>query len=448
MESVVLVTVDSLRPDHVGYHGYDRETTPYLDSLADRASTFSNAYAPVGGTRYAFPSILTSVTPLMHGGHDRVAESQTPVAEVFRDAGYRTGGFHSNLFLSAERGYVRGFDSFFDSKADPSLATRLRSYARKNLTGTPIYPLLQRAYDRVESSGGVNVGAFHVPAEELTDRAIAWLDAAAGEAPVFCWVHYMDVHHPYLPPAETQRHFREEPVGNRAAVKLRRKLVEEPEELTDAEFETVLDLYDAEIRRTDAAIERLVETARDRLDAPTVAVTADHGEHFLEHGSFSGAKASDVKCHVPLLVDGWGDAGEYDDLVGLCDLPPTLLDAAGLNAPSTYRGESLRALVAGGDWSRTEVVGGWEDDGRTYVYRDRNWTFVERPGDRPDELYDRRSDLGERENVLDEHPERVRTCRERLDRHRETVRATDTEVERVETDAATERRLRRLGYRE
>jgi arylsulfatase A-like enzyme len=93
-------------------------------------------------------------------------------------------------------------------------------------------------------------------------------------------------------------------------------------------------------------------------------------------------------------------------------------------------------------------VGGWEDDGRTYVYRDRNWTFVERPGDRPDELYDRRSDLGERENVLDEHPERVRTCRERLDRHRETVRATDTEVERVETDAATERRLRRLGYHE
>jgi len=448
MESVLLVTVDSLRPDHVGYHGYERETTPYLDSLADRASTFSNAYAHVGGTRYAFPSILTSVTPLMHGGHDRVAESQTPVAEVFRDAGYRTGGFHSNLFLSAERGYDRGFDTFFDSQADPSLATRLRSYARKNLRGTPVYPLLQRAYDAAESAGGVNVGAFHVPADELTDRTIEWLDSAAGDEPVFCWVHYMDVHHPYLPPAATQRHFRDEPVGKQAAVKLRRKLVEQPDELTAAEFETVLDLYDAEIRRTDAEIERLVETARERLDDLTVAVTADHGEHFLEHGYFSGARASDVKCHVPLLVEGWGDAGAYDELVGLCDLPPTLLDAAGLDSPPSYQGETLGALVFDGEWSRTDVVGGWEDDGRTYVYRDRDWTFVERPGDRSDELYDLEADPGERENVVDEYPDRVRACRRRLDRHRDAVRATDTEVERVETDAATEERLRRLGYRE
>jgi len=448
MESVLLVTVDSLRPDHVGYHGYERETTPYLDSLADRASTFSNAYAHVGGTRYAFPSVLTSVTPLMHGGHDRIAESQTPVAEVFREAGYRTGGFHSNLFLSAERGYDRGFETFFDSQEDPSLATRFRTFARTTLRGTPVYPLLQRAYDGVESAGGVNVGAFHVPGDELTDRALAWLDGVAGEQPVFLWVHYMDVHHPYLPPAEDQRRFRTEPVGDREAVKLRRTLVEDPDSLSEAEFETVMDLYDAEIRFTDRQIERLVETARDRLGDLTVAVTADHGEHFLEHGYFSGAKASDVKCHVPLLVEGWDDAGAYDDLVGLCDVPPTLLDVADLESPPSYRGKSLAALVFDGDWSRTDVVGGWEDDGRTYVYRDDRWTFVERPGDRSDELYDREADPGERENAVDEYPDRVRACRTALHRHREAIRATDTDVGSVETDATTEERLQRLGYRD
>jgi arylsulfatase A-like enzyme len=449
MESVLLVTVDSLRADHVGYHGYERETTPYLDELVERASTFSNAYVPVGGTRYAFPSILSSVTPLDHGGHDRVAGSQTLVSEVFAEAGYRTGGFHSNLFLSAERGYDRGFDAFFDSKDDPSLTTRLRSFARTNLQGTPVYPLLQRAYDRVESSGGVNVGSFHVRGDELTDRALAWLDAAADDPPFFLWVHYMDVHHPYLPPATDQRRFRDAVVGDREAVTLRRKAVDRPGDLTKAELATLVDLYDAEIRFTDRQVERLVETARDRLDDLTVAVTADHGEHFLEHGSFSGARASDVKCHVPLLVDGWDDAGDYDALVGLCDLPPTLLDAAGLESPASYRGESLAGLVGDGDWERESVVGGWaDDDGRTYVYRDDRWTFVERPGDSPDELYDRDADPGEQHDVAGDHPDRVTAFAARLDEHRAEIRATETDLDGVATDAETVERLRRLGYRE
>jgi len=449
MESVLLVTIDSLRADHVGYHGYERETTPYLDELAERASTFSNAYAHVGGTRYAFPSILSSVTPLMHGGHDRVAGSQTLVSEVFDEAGYRTGGFHSNLYLSAERGYDRGFDTFFDSKDDPSVATRLRSFARTALDSTPIYPLLQRVYDRVESAGGVNVGAFHVRGDELTDRALHWLDTAAGDAPVFLWVHYMDVHHPYLPPAADQRRFRTDAIGDREAVKLRRKAVDAPEELTAAELQTLVDLYDAEIRFTDRQVERLVETARDRLDDLTVAVTADHGEQFLEHGSFSGARASAVKCHVPLLVDGWDDAGRYDEIVGLCDLPPTLLDLAGLASPETYCGESLTELVGDGDWARESVVGGWvDDDGRTYVYRDDRWTFVERPGNRRNELYDRAADPGEQHNLVDDHPDRVAAFAGRLDEHRAAIRATDTDIEGVATDAETERRLRRLGYRE
>jgi arylsulfatase A-like enzyme len=571
MDSVVLVTVDSLRPDHVGYRGYERETTPYLDSLADRGSTFSNAYAHAGLTRYSFPSILASVTPLMYGGPDRVVDSQTLVSEGFAAAGYRTGGFHSNLYLSADYGYDRGFDVFFDSAEDPSLATRARTFARKRLAETPVYPLLERAYYLAESTGGVNVGSFHVPADELTDAALEWVGSETVSRPIFLWVHYMDVHHPYLPPAEYQRCFRTDPVGEHEAVRLRRKLLDDPGGVTGAELETVRDLYDAEIRFTDEQVERLVETTRERtddltvvvtadhgehflergffdgasaydvklhvpllvegwddtgtydelvglcdvpptlldaagidvpssyrgesllvgepdLDDPggvtgaeletvrdlydaeirftdeqverlvettrertddlTVVVTADHGEHFLERGFFDGASAYDVKLHVPLLVEGWDDTGTYDELVGLCDVPPTLLDAAGIDVPSSYRGESLREAVSGGDWARTAVRGGYDDDEPTYLYRERDWKFIERPGNRPDELYDLASDPAEQDDVVSAFPDRAKRLRAALERHREEIKATDADVDPVDIDAAAQRRLRRLGYEE
>jgi arylsulfatase A-like enzyme len=308
---------------------------------------------------------------------------------------------------------------------------------------------LQRAYDAVESVGGVNVGAFHVPGDELTDKAIAWLESLSPDTPAFLWVHYMDVHHPYLPPAEFQRHFRDDTVEKREAVKLRRKLLEHPDRVTDAEFDAMVDLYDAEIRFTDSQIERLVDTARERPGDLAVAVTADHGEQFLEHGSFSGGAAYDVKLHVPLLIDGWDDSGHYDDLVGLCDLPPTLLDLAGLEPLPSYQGQSLSALVAGTDWPRTDIVGGWEedDDAPTYVYRDENWKFIQR-GTGPDELYDLDADPEEQVNVIDAHPDRVERLRARLAEHRDELRATDTDLDGVRTDDATDRRLRRLGYRE
>jgi arylsulfatase A-like enzyme len=449
MDNVLLVTIDSLRADHVGYHGYERETTPFIDSLADAGSTFTNAFAHIGGTRFAFPSILSGVSPLMYGGYQQVSDDQTLVSEAFREGGYRTGGFHSNLYLSAEFGYDAGFDEFFDSKEDPSLASRARSFVRKNLDDSPIYPLLQRAYDTVESSSGINVGSYHVPADEITDMALAFAEEAAGtDRPAFLWVHYMDVHHPFLPPAEYQRKFREDVVGDRESIKLRRKLMETPGEVTDEELSTVLDLYDAEIRYTDDEIRRLVETVREAWDGTLVALTSDHGEHFLEHGYFSGAQPYDVKLHVPLLVEGegWDDDGSYDELVGLTDLPPTLLDAVGLDVPASYQGESLRRLVFEGTWERTELMGGWGEP-TTYAYRDLEWKYIERPED-GDELYDLAADPGETDNVIDDHPDVVERLAGRLVEHREEVARTDADVDEADLDEDVRERLRRLGYQE
>src|SRR6056297_586472 len=100
MQDTLLVTIDSLRADHVGHLGYERDTTPNIDELADRGVTFSNAFAHACSTRPSFPSILTSAYALMYGGYERVSDEQTVVSEVFDRAGYETAGFHSNLYLS------------------------------------------------------------------------------------------------------------------------------------------------------------------------------------------------------------------------------------------------------------------------------------------------------------------------------------------------------------
>jgi arylsulfatase A-like enzyme len=449
MENVLLITIDSLRADHVGYHGYERDTTPVLDQYAKQGSRFMNAHAHVGGTRFSFPSILTGVTPLMHGGYERISDSQTLLSEAFDGAGYRTGGFHSNLYLSADFGYDRGWDEFFDSADDSSMTSSLRRWLKTNFEGTPLLSVLQRAYDFFESSSGVNVGSYHVPADEITDRAIDFLESD-DDTPTFLWVHYMDVHHPFLPPEKYQRFFREEPVSDRESIKLRRKFAEEPNAVTEEERQTFIDLYDAEIRFNDAEIGRLIDVVEEEWgDEYLFGLTADHGEHLLEHGYFSGAQAMDVKTHVPLFITGWDDNQSYDELVGLTDLPATLIDATGLEIPDSYEGHSLRQLVSKDEWPREYIAGGWgASENKDYVIRENEWKLIKRP-DAGNELYHLSEDPSEQQNVVDDYPEQRSRLNHKLKRHLQQVEETnDDSVKRPDIDEEAKERLRRLGYQE
>ncbi|WP_436344704.1 sulfatase [Natronorubrum sp. FCH18a] len=452
MDDILFVTVDSLRADHVGWHDYARDTTPNLDDLADRGHTCTNAFAHACSTRPSFPSILTSSYALMYGGYERISEDRTLLSEAFDDAGYRTAGFHSNLYLSADFGYDRGFDEFYDSKTDPSATARLRQFVKDQLDSDGLlYQTLAQAFETAEQTAGVNVGSAYVSADEITDRALEWANSVEGDGPRFMWVHYMDVHHPYVPPERHQRAFRDEPIGDRRAIKLRRKMIESPDEVTRDELEDIVDLYDAEIRFTDEQIGRLVETVRDSWDGATVTVTADHGEEFLDHGQFSHyATFYDEVLHVPLLYDdGSGDGGEHDDLVGLLDVAPTLVDGAGLEQPPTFRGESLHALFDGDGWSREHVVGDWENTNsgeRRFSYRDREWKYI-RTGD-GEELYDLTADPDERENLVDAEPEPLEHARTVIDEHERAVEETATDLGEVEMQEEVKERLRDLGYQE
>jgi len=451
MRNVLFVTVDSLRADHVGWHGYERDTTPNLDELAADGHAFENAFAHACSTRPSFPSILASSSALMYGGYERMSEDRTLVSEVFDDAGYDTGGFHSNLYLSADFGYGRGYDEFYDSKTDPSATARLRQFVKDRLDSDGLlYQTLANAFETAERQAGANIGSAYVSADDITDRSIEWATGLDDDAPKFLWTHYMDVHHPYVPPEKHQRAFRDSPIGERRAIRLRRKMIEEPESVTDDELSDIVDLYDAEIRFTDAQVARLVETVRDAWSGDTlVAFTADHGEEFLDHGQFSHyATFYDDVLHVPLFLHGVEGEGRYDEMVGLQDVAPTLVEYSDLDVPGSFHGNSLRGLIGDDTWDRDAVVGDWEnDDGeRRFAYRDHDWKYIER--DAGPELYDLNDGPDEKTNLVESRPEVADRLAAELERHRQTVESTTVDIGEVEMEAGVKERLRDLGYQE
>lgn len=452
MQDVLLITIDSLRADHLGCYGYDRPTSPTIDSLAESSHVFENAFAHAGVTRNSFPAILTSSYPHMYGGYERISERRTLVSELLSNEGYSTAGYHSNLYLSSDFGYARGFDTFYDSKSEPTITARLRQAAKQRLDqDSRLFSVLKRAFERTEKHAGVEIGSAYVDAEEITDLAVESVRSMDGDAPSFLWIHYMDVHHPYLPDAEFQRHFRDDPVPERRAVQLRRKMLESPEDVSDRERQDIVDLYDAEIRYTDREIGRLISTVREHWGEDVlIALLSDHGEEFGEHGQFSHNTHHDEGIHVPLILQSDPGGGRYDDMVGLIDVAPTIADSVGIDAPASFYGHSLERLVDGDSWPRNSVIGEWgpsEPGERRFFYRSRDWKYM-RWDDVREELYDLKEDPRELENVASDEPPALADIRDAVDEHVELVDSTQTDLGDVEMDDSVKERLELLGYRE
>jgi Arylsulfatase A and related enzymes len=388
----------------------------------------------------------------MYGGYEQLSEERTLISEIFDDAGYRTGGFHSNAYLNAEFGYDRGWSRLFDSMTNPGLTAEFRQWVKNNLNdeGT-IYKLLSSAFDTAERQAGVSIGSAYVDADEITNYAIEWLESGNSQH-TFLWIHYMDVHHPYVPPKEHQLEFRDEYISEHRAVQLRRKFIENPESVTDKELNDIIDLYDAEIRFTDAEIGRLLDAADETLNEYAVMVTADHGEEFRDHDEFShSAKFYDEVLHVPMVFSDTKHEGHYDELVGLLDIAPTLVDTMGLDLPENFHGYSIQTLFSGNEWPRSEILCDWAGEqggSRRFAYRDHDWKYIRRQGH--EELYDLQTDSSERRNILltDREPAVLDEVREAVREHELEIEETTVDVEQVEMDKKVRQQLQDLGYKE
>ncbi len=381
--SIVLVTVDCLRADHVGFMGYVRPTTPFLDSLAQESLVFPNAVVSGAPTYYSFPAIMASRHPLSLG-RDVIglAPGESTLAATLHAEGYATAAFVAgNPYLAPEFGYDQGFDVYRDflegataGQPDYKPPGRLHRMNRTVETFARKLKLLSTAYDelyfqycqRAASDKGESLDQLRrfPAADVLVDEACKWL-ASAADRPFFLWLHFMDPHFPYYPSDEAIRLMGSEEVTasearywnsywNRSDVA--------PSRLS-AYRNQIIGLYDAGIRWVDEQLGRLGRYLRDRSRWENCALvfTADHGEEFLDHGGrfHPPSNLSEEIIHVPLLLTVPGVrkkevcAAPFSHL----NLAPTLLNAVGVSSPATFRGRNLwQQIRNGGDWEDAAVV--------------------------------------------------------------------------------------------
>jgi arylsulfatase A-like enzyme len=305
---VVLISIDTLRRDHVGLYGYPKPTTPRLDALGREGIVFDDAVSVSSWTLPAHFSMMTAVDPAAHGAVDskHAFNHRFPtLGRVFREAGFLTHAITSHLYVSREYGFDDGFDG------------------------------LDYAYDR--------------KGRDVAERALRFLDGV-DERPFFLFLHFYDPHWHYDPPKDLLRIFEPEPYtgaisGNWWKLKTWTKASTGPADLAH-----LLTLYDGEIRYADGQLARVLDRLAERgLEQTTlVVVTSDHGEEFLEHGGWEHQRTLyEELLRIPLVLRGPGvPAGRrVATQVTLLDLAPTVLDWAGLPSLPTQRGRSLlRAL--------------------------------------------------------------------------------------------------------
>lgn len=422
--NVLLLTIDSLRADRI------REgTMPFARSIADDGLEFTTCIANGPSTPASFPAIHASrhFAGIEGLGLPATGGGVTTLAETLCDAGYETAGFTDNHFASSSYHFDRGFDHLYDA-GGAAEAGRLKQFVQSNLDKTGrVFRAVERLYTRVDATlSAVGQGDEYERAASLNRRAVDWID---GHDRWFVWLHYMDPHHPYEAPEEFQRLFLDEPVERARCRALSRRGTHHPEEVTDAEWDTLRRLYDAECAYTDYQFEALVESldSRELLDDTLLVVTADHGELVGEHDHAGHPPEFwEGIIRVPLIIAG-ERTGAVEDQVELLDIAPTVADAVDIPAPDTWEGKSVLPVADGRNDGRLLVfgdVGRQVDYSRGFARRADGWKLLRHgdgrefafdvsktPGERP---VDDRSDdpaAAELRAALDDHQERMRQRR-------------------------------------
>jgi arylsulfatase A-like enzyme len=384
--SLLLITVDCFRADHAGFLGYPRPTTPFLDSLAKESVVFSNAIVAGAPTYFSFPAIMASRYPLGLG-RDVVglAPREPSIASALSESGYATAAFlAANPYLSLRFGYEAGFrvfNDFLDTEATPLAPgadgedARFASRWNRRLAKTshalgPVGSIYDELYFQYcLRLGSPPVSSFDQlrrfpSADVIVDHAREWLSGIAGQ-PFFLWLHLMDPHSPYYPKQEALDLMGENLInasrarylnsywnrGDVGASRLRRHR------------EDIVALYDAGIRWADAQVARLVATLKDlgHWEDCFMALTADHGEEFLDHGGryHPPSRVAEELVRVPVLLHGPGlpRAGTEAAPFSLLHLAPTLLDMLDVPIPGSFRGRSHAALVKrGSSWESDAII--------------------------------------------------------------------------------------------
>jgi len=372
----IVYLVDTLRADHTGVYGYSRDTTPELDAFAGDAIVFEAAVAHASWTKPSVASILTSRLPGQHRAvqlRDPLDPSQVTVAARLDALGWATGAAIANsVIYGEESAFDRGFDVFAGLHGDDDTRSKL------------------------------------VGADVVVDAALSFLRSRRG-MPTFLYVHTMDPHVPYAPPAPFDRMF-EPHASERHPARDPRTDYKEP-----LDRERMIAQYDGDIAFGDREFGRFVRELRalGLYQDALVVFVADHGEEFLDHGRWlHGRSLFDELIRVPLLVKLPGNRGggaRIERQVQGVDIVPTVLEAMGVPLPKDLAGRPLQRALENGEAPRPALA---EISHRGFVahgVRSEDEKYIKRFSPDDDELlFDLRRDPGETTSVTEASPERVR----------------------------------------
>ncbi|MEW6378504.1 MAG: tetratricopeptide repeat protein [bacterium] len=349
--NVLVITIDTLRADHLGCYGYQGVKTPNIDTLARQGTVFQQSFTPVPVTLPSHVSIFTGTYPPFHGVRNNgnfILDAQAlTLAEVLADQGYRTAAFIGAYVLDSYYGLDQGFQ-WYDDDFSEGASNEEELYQEKN-------------------------------AEQITREAVKWLENN-GQSRFFIWLHYFDPHSPYSPPSPFLEEYRQNP-------------------------------YDGEIAYTDHWLGVLFHKLREqKLDDKTLIIlTSDHGESLGEHNELThGVFIYDATLRVPLILKGGPlpSSKTVSSQVRTLDLMPTVLQILGIDCPGSVQGKSLVNLINGQPDKEERVLycesylpyynHGWSP---LAGIRAGNWKYIKAP--KP-ELYDLQKDAAEKQNRIRE----------------------------------------------
>ena len=387
--NILLITIDTLRADHLGCYGYAGIRTPAIDALAGRGVLFTRAFAHTPATLPSHTNILLGLTPNAHGVHDNsnfiVRGGFLTLAEWLKGQGYATGAVVGAFPLDSRFGLTRGFDVYDD---------------------------------KYGSQGPMDMTFVERTADVVVDKALQWLRGRA--EPWFLWVHCFDPHQPYAPPEPFKSAYPANP-------------------------------YDGEIAFVDAALGRLFASLKERnVEGRTAVIfTADHGEALGEHGETThGYFAYNATLRVPLVMafPGMGPGRPGQEVCHI-DIFPTVCDLLGQKKPAALQGLSLLPLMRG----KALPVRPIYFEALT-AYYNRGWAPLrgyiqgrEKYMDSPiPEVYDLEKDFGELDNVAGRAD--LARCRKIFSGLVEAESSPGAEAAGRNVDRQTAEKLRSLGY--
>jgi arylsulfatase len=446
--NVVLISIDTLRAEHLEYLGYSRQTAPFTAELAARSVFFKEAVCQFPLTSPAQASILTSRYARSHGSTDNavpIHESAVLLSEVLQARGYDTAAFVTNRICGIDYGFARGFDYYVEAGHGDLTRSRLSDWAAQ----LRLVRIWWRWTER----------------ERLTVAAGRWLDDRA-DGPFFLWYHQLAPHSPYAPPLSYEREWDTHRSRVIPTTKMLGKINRREVEISNTDLAHIVDLYDAEIRFTDDLLRELFDALRRNglLENTLVVFTADHGESLFDREGYigHGDYLYDEEVLVPLFFYSPGfirDPRVVEEPVETMHIAPTVLEFLDLPPEPSFHGMSLWRMIAG---DPAERPAGTVAADRTGLYtahprsekpafainkdakmvRFKGWKYI--LGAEHAELYDLTSDPGELVNLMEQEPDRAAELDAILKQWDASV--PEVRTHQTEPDRESLELLRSLGY--